>query len=518
MAKVINKYAENVMLRSVNRLINKYGHIVTLRQAREGQQTLDTESKATFGRFKVALGEEWFILNNNYRVRLRADSFPYIIAPDDTIIVNGATLTVITARKISPDGATTIVWELECSGETIPADTNNAATPSLLSPLNETSYYPAVETIGDLSSVSVTASSYSVLSGETEYISTDWQLAEDEEFAAIIESATTNGTTWITPVVLENPHNYYVRARHNGTNGVTTPWTGASLFNLGLIGDVPTFDIQTPTITFPVDVNGYADPTYTRADEYRPYSPWRIVPLLSAFASDTGKLFGATRWQVATDSAFTNIVSQGDSVGGFDYTTYEELAYNQWSMPSSQWPLEDEVQYYLRGKYVADDTVTESEWAPVVAFKIDGNRPPAGGTVAAPTVTTTINATTKYLALAQTYKQTVGGVNQYTVAPVLSAFSGTSPANEVDYSYWQVGTDPTFTTGLIYEGKCVDGFYTGIGSRGPNTLVMKNPDGSVMWPLAIDGTSYFMRAKYVATNLEQSAWSPTYEFKVNPSK
>lgn len=69
MAKVINKYAETVMLRSVNRLINKYGHNVELHQEREGQPAVLTPSKATFGRFKVAFGNGNLIINNNYKVR-----------------------------------------------------------------------------------------------------------------------------------------------------------------------------------------------------------------------------------------------------------------------------------------------------------------------------------------------------------------------------------------------------------------------------------------------------------------
>lgn len=516
MAKVINKYAENVMLRSVNRLINKYGHIVTLRQVRSGQPTLDTESKATFGRFKVALGEEWFILNNNYRVRLRADSFPYIIAPDDKVIVNGAELTVITARKISPDGATTIVWELECSGETIPADPNNAAVPTILLPENNTSYYSAVETVDDLSSVLVTASSYVILSGETEYLSTDWQLAEDDLFTILHETETTDTTSWTTPVSLENPKNYYVRARHNGTGGVTTAWSAASLFSLGLIGDTPTEDIQTPTIAFPVTAD-YVDSSYTRADEYHPYGPWRIYPSLSAFASDTGKEFANTYWQVSTDSGFSTIVLEGSSIGGFDYTVYESFDYNVWVLEESGYFLEDDVQYYLRGKYVATDA-TESEWADTVAFKIDGNRPPAGGSVSTPTNTTTINSTTKYLALANTYKKVIEGVTKYSIAPQATVFSGVSPADEVDFSYWQVASDSGFTS-IIWEGKCSDSFTSDIGSRDYRTLVMLDNTGfSVLYPFDADGTSYYFRVKYLATNRTESAYSPTYEFKINPAK
>ena len=185
MTKVVNKYAETVMLRSINRLINKYGHAVTLKQKRDGVSDSRTQSKATFGRFKVAFGSGGLIINNNYKVRLRADEFTYDIQPLDKVVVNGVELVVVTGRKISPDGATTIVWELECSGGTIPADGNITGTPSVISPANNTSFYPSVVEVGGLYSARFTASAYEVLSGNTEYVSSDWQISPDSAFAFI---------------------------------------------------------------------------------------------------------------------------------------------------------------------------------------------------------------------------------------------------------------------------------------------------------------------------------------------
>lgn len=362
MAKVISKYAETVMLRSVNRLINKYGHAVTLKQERGGLLTANTAGKATFGRFKVAFASGNLIINNNYKVRLRADDFPYTIQPLDKIEVNGAELSVVTARKISPDGANTIVWECECSGGTIPADGNSAEQPTILSPANNTSFYPGVSESGGLYSASFTASSFVILFGDTEYVSTEWQIAEDELFATIVDSGT-GTTTWVSGTTLTNPMKYYVRARHNGTLGVVTEWSDPSLFSLGKISVGPVVDIVTPSLTTP---GGYLtnDSTYFR--EYDPDASgfvYKAAVYMSEFNSPTGKTFDHIHW-VITNTATNAVVWEGNSRGGYDVDITYMFDYNQCFMP---WKEYDYTGWTIKGKYVATDA-TESEYCTPVNY------------------------------------------------------------------------------------------------------------------------------------------------------
>ena len=367
MAKVINKYAETVMLRSVNRLINKYGHIVTLHQERDGSPPTETVSKATFGRFKVAFGSGSLIINNNYKVRLRADSFPVDILPLDKLLVNDAELNVITARKISPDGATTIVWELECSGSTIPADGNQAAAPTVLAPANNTSNYPTVAEDAGLYSGSFTASAYEVISGDTVYVSSDWQISPDEAFSFIQNEAYAVGTTWVSDVVLSNPLNYYVRVRHNGTGGVVTAWSTPSLFSFGTITTPPVEDIVTPSLTTP---GGYLTNNSTYYSEYDPGESefvYKAAVFLSEFSSGTGKVFDHVHWQVATNSSFSSIVWEGDSAGGYDVDISTVLDYNQLMMP---WRTYNYGAWFIRGKYVSTDA-TESEYSEYSTYYMD---------------------------------------------------------------------------------------------------------------------------------------------------
>lgn len=365
MAKVINKYAETVMLRSVNRLINKYGHNVILNQERDGQPAAQTPSKATFGRFKVAFGNGNLIINNNYKVRLRADSFPFDIQPLDDIIVNGVSLSVLTARKISPDGATTIVWEMECTGGTIPADGNSAGVPSVTSPANNTSFYPSVAEDAGSYSASFTASAYEVLSGDTAYLSSDWQISTDDAFAFIQNEVYgyTGGNTWVSDVVLDNPVNYWVRVRHNGTGGVTTAWSAGNKFSLGEITTAPVEDIATPSLTTP---GGYLTSDSTYFSEYDPGSSgfvYKAAVFLSAFSSGTGKVFDHVHW-VITDSD-NAVVWEGDSSGGYDVDLSTVLDYNQCMMP---WKEYDYSGWTIKAKYVATDATESAYCTPVTYF------------------------------------------------------------------------------------------------------------------------------------------------------
>ena len=367
MATLINKYAETVMIRSINRLINKYGHNVELRQTRGTQPVAITPSKATFGRFKIAFGNNNMIINNNYRVRLRADSFPYSIEPTDVVLINGVTLSVLKANKISPDGATAIVWELECTGDTIPYDSVSAATPSVISPTNNTAFYASVQESGGLYSASFTASAYQVLSGDTTYLSSDWQISSDKLFSTIVDDvyAYTGGNTWVSGVMLGSPINYWVRVRHNGTGGITTSWSTPSKFSLAELDPipVPTTEIDTPALLTP---SGWLveDETYFRNyDLYTAGFEYKAAPFMSEFSSSAGKTFSHIHWIVRNDAG---VVWEGDSSGGYDVDIARALDYNQMIMPYKT----ESNPWYIKGKYVATDS-TESLYSDEVMYSMD---------------------------------------------------------------------------------------------------------------------------------------------------
>lgn len=364
MAKIINKYAETVMIRSINHLINKYGHNVELQQTRKAQPLAITPSKATFGRFKIAFGNNNMIINNNYRVRLRADSFPYSIEPTDVVLINGVTLSVLKANKISPDGATAIVWELECTGDTIPYDSVSAATPSVISPSNNTAFYASVQESGGLYSASFTASAYQVLSGDTTYLSSDWQISTDELFSTIVDNVSdyTGGNTWVSNVVLGSPVNYWVRVRHNGTEGGTTSWSAPSKFSLAELDPVPvpTKEIDTPYLLTPSG-NLVEDVTYFRNyDLYTAGFEYKAAPFMSEFSSSAGKTFSHIHWIVRNDGG---VVWEGDSSGGYDVDIARGLDYNQMIMPYKT----GYNPWYIKGKYVATD-LTESLYSDEVMY------------------------------------------------------------------------------------------------------------------------------------------------------
>lgn len=364
MAKIINKYAETIMIRSINHLINKYGHNVELQQSRHEQPTVTTPSKATFGRFKIGFGSGNLIISNNYKVRLRADSFPYSIEPLDTIIINGALLSVVKANKISPDGATAVVWELECTGDTIPNDAVIASVPSVISPTNNTSFYPYVQEDGGLYSAPFTSSPYQVLSGDTAYLSSDWQISTDELFSTIVDDVYdyTGGTTWVSGVVLNSPANYWVRVRHNGTEGVVTGWSVPSKFSLAELDPAPVEDIATPSLTTPAgDLTNYST-YFSKYDVNLGMMVYRAAPFMSAFSSGTGKSFSHIHWVVRNDDG---VVWEGDSSGGYDVDIGMVFDYNQMMMPYKS----EYDPWYIKGKYVSTDA-TESQYSDEVMYSM----------------------------------------------------------------------------------------------------------------------------------------------------
>jgi len=91
-----------------------------------------------------------------------------------------------------------------------------------------------------------------------------------------------------------------------------------------------------------------------------------VYPTLSAFVSDTGKVYDHTHWQLSYSPTFASgMVFEGDSTGGYD--TFSSTVYSQYTMVQ---PTAFEYgfgQMYVRGKQVATDS-TESDWSGTLAF------------------------------------------------------------------------------------------------------------------------------------------------------
>jgi len=366
--QTLNQYPRNVQIRAIGKLISKYGHDGIIRT-----NAVQDDVEVLFGKYKLSLSGGTLIINNNYKLHVRRKTGGPLsedpIPSGTRITVNGAEMVALNVRKISPDGANAIVWEIEVSGSSIPGDVNTVEIPVVTAPTNGQGMYASAATDGaGKFSITATASAFDMAYGEGEYVSSDWQIGTDNTFATLVASGS-GAVSWTSPVVLDNTSHYFIRVRHVGTTA-TSQWSAANEFSLGSMEPVPTDAIVRPTIVTAKDGSGYLLPA-SYESEYDPSTSgmaYRFFLELSAYQSPAGKTFDHTHWQIATDSQFTNIKLETDSTGGYDYTTskfWESNFLMTFDTVGGHYSM-----WYARGKYVAADG-TESAYSPTFQFLVD---------------------------------------------------------------------------------------------------------------------------------------------------
>ena len=353
----------NRQTQSVNKLIDRYGHTCTVVT---GSNTVST--KVLFGKYTVKLSGGSLILNNNYKLVLKVIEGMAIPQPTTTTVnVNGVALTALSVRRTSPDGATPIVYEIEAAGNDVPVDVTTIATPTVVTPANETADYTFVSNTGSDYAAAFTASAFVVESGISSYASSDWQVSELADFSTITTSVTgyTGGLTWTTTEVLKRNTVYYVRVRHNGTVG-TSAWSSGNKWSFDSLTPAPTVHINKPSITNTLSsgVLSYPD---GRSDPYGgKYLPYLT---LSAYSPVDAGDSASTYWQIATDSVFTNLVLNQTSVEGYNF---DSTVVNRGMLgveSSTDCPCLGSTTYYARGKWVSVDPY-ESEYSDTFEFKV----------------------------------------------------------------------------------------------------------------------------------------------------
>lgn len=171
----------------------------------------------------------------------------------------------------------------------------------------------------------VTTSAYQNLGGVDIHLSTDWEIATDVLFNNLAWSSLNNTTskTSIKVTGLDYGVTYYIRARHKSSTQGNGPWSNVVTFTT-LAAPV----ISAPAITTPA-TNGaeHVIGTALMASAFT---------VSAGYANHTGSV-----WEVATDAAFTNIVSSSPLA-----------AITSWT-PSG---LTDGVTYYTRVRYEGTPT------------------------------------------------------------------------------------------------------------------------------------------------------------------
>ena len=250
----INSKTKYRNLSSVNKMLDKYGHACTVIVS----DSYPTPVPATclFTSNKVGFNDGTLILNNNYKILVKAVTFPAPLEPLSKVVVNGVNLTALSVKKVTPDGANAIIWEVQASSSVVvPDDVSVIEIPTVTSPATDTEFYPATEGTSGWSIFC--QGSAPVLTGDAEFISSEWEIAEDEAFTTVVATEVVIGANqWTTPDSLQRDTNYFVRVRYTASIAGTTDWSVANLFSLDAIQTAPVTRIEKPTILNQLNSSG----------------------------------------------------------------------------------------------------------------------------------------------------------------------------------------------------------------------------------------------------------------------
>ena len=354
-----------------------------------------------------------------------------VTTTNGTVTRSGETITYMPPNAIGQ-------YSFVLNGKTYLVDVINGVVnkPSITSPTNNAS--------GQAQLLSASSSSFSYSGLNDTHLNSDWQIASDINFTNVVASvnaSNSNKTTWTLTSPLVKSTSYYIRARHRGVNYGVSPWSDPVLFTTSSPGDV-----TTPSITSPS--NNAVNIAIT------------FNAIGSAFAINGTDTHEATDWELATDSAFTNVFksSYNDNVNKTSYT------FNG---------LSNSVTYYLRTRYKGV-LAGWSAYSPTIKFTTI----PAAS-INTPTITSPSN----------------GATGQSTSPSFTSSsFSVSNGTDTHASSDWQIATDSSFSN------------------------LVKNIVGDSMskttWNTSglANNSTYYVRVRHRGTTLGYGSWSAPSTF------
>lgn len=380
---LFNDAVMNRQLQALDRQFDKYGHKATLLQ---GSSTIPT--KVLGANFKTLYQSGTTIVNPNYRLFLRPVRGSDDITLSTKIVINGAQLNIIAFKKITPDVANAIVWEVEATGGVVPKDPSTISAPIILSPLDLAEYVPTT-TGSDLALDSVTfrAATPTTTGGAT-WTSTEWEVIEEVSLAPVASATVMGSAVWNAPAVFSKVVNYDVRCRHHGFDidsvAITTAWTPYNTWSrVKLIDPAPPITITKPSIITTVDASGVLNLGQVYTDtgggivgkyKYPASNRGKVFLKASPYNPITAGSFGSIEWQVSLASDFSSFVINGTQTGSW-FDGIEGVNYPKeimWTgQQSGQFPITRNVVHYARVRYNSSDSKT-SEWSDTLVFKMVG--------------------------------------------------------------------------------------------------------------------------------------------------
>ena len=380
---LFNDAVMNRQLQALDRQFDKYGHEATLLQ---GSSTIPT--RVLGANFKTLYQSGTTIVNPNYRLFIRTVQGMDDITLTTKVVINEVQLNILAFKKISPDVANAIVWEVEATGGVVPKDPSTISAPIILSPLDLAEYAPT--TAGSdlpLDAITFTAATPTTTGGAT-WTATEWEVIEEVSLNPVASATVTGSAVWNAPAVFSKIVNYDVRVRHHGFDrdsvAITTGWSPYNTWSrVQLIDPAPPITINKPSIITTVNALGevelgqvYTDTGGGIVGKY-PYpasNRGKVFLKASPYNPITAGSFASIDWQVSLASDFSSFVINGTQTGGwFDYI--EGVNYPKEIMwigqQDGQFPITRNVVHYARVRYNSSDSKT-SEWSDTLVFKMVG--------------------------------------------------------------------------------------------------------------------------------------------------
>lgn len=380
---LFNDAVMNRQLQALDRQFDKYGHEASLLQ---GTSTIPT--KVLGANFKTLYQSGTTIVNPNYRLFLRPVQGSDDITLSTKIVINGVQLNILAFKKITPDVANAIVWEVEATGGVVPKDPSTISAPIILAPLDLAEYVPTT-TGSDLALDRVTfRAATPTTKGGAIWTATEWEVIEEVSLAPVASATVTGSAVWNAPAVFSKVVNYDARVRHHGFDidsvAITTDWSPYNTWSrVKLIDPAPPITITKPSIITTVDGSGvlelgqvYTDTGGGIVGKYRyPASnQGKVFLKASPYNPITAGSFASIDWQVSLASDFSSFVINGTQTGGW-FDMIEGVNYPKEIMwigqQDGQFPITRNVVHYARVRYNSSDSKT-SEWSDTLAFRMVG--------------------------------------------------------------------------------------------------------------------------------------------------
>jgi len=377
---LFNDAVTNRQLQALDRQFDKYGHDAFIRQ-----DSTDIPTKVLGASFKTLYQSGTTIVNPNYRLFIRVVSGIDDITLTTKIVINDTVLNIVAFKKITPDVANAIVWEIEATGGVVPQDTSTLSDPEILFPLANAEYVlsSSDDAIASITFLAATPET----TGGAVWTGVEWEAREEVSETVVATAVVSGSASWTAPSIFSKVVNYQVRCRYIGVaadaSPIVTAYTAYNTFSrVNLIDPAPPVYITKPSIISLVDVDGVYEVWQSYSDDRLGAVIGKYPYPASGFAraflavDDYAPIDAGARlsvdWQVSLSSDFSSFVINGTQTGSW-FDDIEAVVYPITQMyigqQEGEFPIARNVLHYARVRYNSVDAKT-SEWSDTFVYKI----------------------------------------------------------------------------------------------------------------------------------------------------